>query len=128
MIKTYDEIDGKKILRDGEVMHVPMFLMDGRSALDDVQRAIAATGANPVSYGHGFHYASDAQQAAVADARAKRDRRLVSAWKGSDAADPAAAQKTAQKAATTPSQAIAARDAAYAARLERQANAWKVPA
>lgn len=125
-IKTQDEDDKKKILKDGEVLRIPMFLMDGRDSLDEVQRAIGASQTKQtVSNGRGFLFASDAEQAAVADARAERDRRLVSAWKGSDAANPALIQKTARDAATTPSQAMAARDAAFAARLERQANAWK---
>lgn len=124
-IKTQDEDDKKKILKDGEVLRVPMFLMDGQSALDDVQQALAARQQKSVGQGRGFLFATDAEQAAVADARAERDRRLVSAWKGSNAADAASTAKNPSTAPQTATAAMAARDAAYASRLKRQAEAWR---
>jgi len=69
--------DGDEVLADGETLHVPIHLMDG------VQRAIAGIDELATFDDHrcGFRLASDADRAAVRDARAAMIQRLTDAWR-----------------------------------------------
>ena len=82
--------DDDRILKDGQVLRVPMFMMDG---MDAVQKAVARSSARVTDgsgkgglnlHRPGFRL-SDARQtsdAAIARAYELYDAELTSAWKG----------------------------------------------
>jgi hypothetical protein len=116
--------DGNGILRDGERLVVPAYLMDHA---DDVQRAIAATQAAMTTAldGHrpGYRVADQAALDRSEQAYRERNRRISDAWRSKDrsAADSEHAAELGRDLAS----GADPRTAAIAARDAWLRNAWR---
>src|SRR5262249_61038987 len=89
-MKLSDDDDDEEVVRDGESVRVPVFLVDTIRFEDDGPRflrmadeAVRDTGAATRDADHrpGFRYATDAARAAVRDARDEMIRRGEKAWR-----------------------------------------------
>lgn len=102
--------DENSVIKDGQTLRVPMFMMDSLSRVisDDI----------PSTAGHkpGSLALSDADRASREKLYEARDKRLTDAWKAPPSLDPAQA-----KVAIVP----AASADRYAARDARLENAWR---
>jgi hypothetical protein len=133
----HDHDDGREILRDGEVLRVPIYTQDDakwQRAMDLIEVGMLKDHAERVAardalHRPGFRTADQAAQDKREQARDKYIDRLQNAWKSpeqvADDACEAARAEVFQDAART-SQAI--RDAAYRDYCHRLQNAWKTGA
>jgi len=106
--------DGNKVLKDGEVLHIPITLMDAQ------QRAVAAA-LQPNMVGHkpGSLPLTDSDRAGRVARQAAADAKLSARWKHPAAVQPV---KDAPAPATVTSQDIAA---VYARRDRKLSEAWR---
>src|SRR5262249_41165424 len=124
--------DDDEMVRDGESVRVPMFLMD------KVQRAVATIGqrlhdgmGNPAGRKRGYALGGNAEQRQLAaEAYDERTTRLQNAWRSpAGAAERNEAQLEAwRRPGARPSlsqDAAVDRTAAYAAYVQRMENAWR---
>lgn len=106
--------DEDKVLKDGQSLRVPVFMMD--SALDTVQRAIIAAQQPETRHAPGSLPLTDADRASREELYLRRDKKLTDAWKNAPPLEPAQA-----KTAIVPTSSAER----YAARDARLENAWR---
>jgi hypothetical protein len=126
--------NGRLIVEDGEVLKVPLFLLD--SKMDSVQRAIAndqriAAQASMNQRRKLTSASNKVSDAALTFRQGAFDgmvARLENAWKTPPTQQAAPSDQPVQYARpSTHDAALSARDAAYEGMLQRLENAWKAP-
>jgi hypothetical protein len=111
--------DDDQILKDGQTLRVPQFMMDSTSTLDKLQQVImAAQRAASTLHAPGSLATTDADRERRAELYQKRDKRLVDAWRNPPPLEPTQA-KTAIVSKTSAER--------YAARDARLESAWNTP-
>lgn len=110
MTKLNELEDDKDVLKDGQSMRVPLFLMDSLS------RVVVTDTAPTVGHKPGSLAITDADRASRDELYQRRDKRLTDAWKNPPPLEPSQA-----KTAVVP----AASADRYAARDARLENAWR---
>jgi len=109
--------DDDQVLKDGQTLRVPQFMMDGTSTLDKLQQVIiAAQRAAATLHAPGSLPTTDADRERRAELYQKRDKRLVDAWKNPPPLDPAQTVRTSTPASSADR---------YAARDARLEQAWR---
>jgi hypothetical protein len=123
----FDIINGKKIARNGTVLRVDPFMMDGMS--DDLQRAIAAAAqqrrnekfsAQVKGYQMSDNANHDADLKARVDRYEARDKRVSEAWRNPPAVVMPQQQDNKPLSTLTSDERQAAKD-------KRLENAWRRP-
>jgi hypothetical protein len=123
----FDIINGKKVARDGTILRVDPFMMDGMS--DDLQRAIAAAAqqrrnekfsAQVKGYQMSDNANHDADLKARVDRYEARDKRLSDAWKKPPPVVMPQQQDNKPLSTLTSDERQAAKD-------KRLENAWRRP-
>lgn len=133
--RQYDD-EGDDILKDGEHLHVPVYLLDG------FQREVAQHYARPALVvdaigrpcgnrpGHAFvSTSSGVLQDAAIDARdiayAELEKRSAAAWRSTARVAALVTSASGVRQAADTGQAEFARDSAFAELEKRSANAWR---
>ena len=110
MTKLNELEDDKDVLKDGQSMRVPMFMMDSLS------RVVVADTASTVGHKPGSLPITDADRASREEIYARRDQKMTDAWKNPSPLDPSQSKK-----AITPAPSADR----YAARDARLEAAWR---
>jgi hypothetical protein len=110
MTKLNELEDEDRVLKDGQTLRTPMFMMDS------LQRLVSGDTPSTAGYRPGSLAMTDADRNSREKLYEARDKRLIDAWKNAPPLDPAQA-KTAIVPATSAER--------YAARDTRLENAWR---